>query len=41
MSVDQSGGFSIEIGVLGFSHAMFVLAELIVYSKSGVCMHPS
>ena len=30
MSVDQSGGLSTEIGVLYLSHAMLVLAELIV-----------
>ena len=32
MSVDQSGDLSMEIGVLCLSHAMLVLAELIVYS---------
>ena len=35
MSVDQSGGLSMEIGVLYLSHAMLVLAVLIVYSKRG------
>ena len=33
MSVDQSGGLRMEIGVLYLSHAMLVLAELIVCSK--------
>ena len=32
MSAYQSGGFSIEIGVLCLSQAMFVLSELIVCS---------
>ena len=32
MSVDQSGGLRMEIGVLCLSHAMLVLAELIVCS---------
>ena len=32
MSVDQSGSLSMEIGVLYLSHAMMVLAELIVCS---------
>ena len=32
MSVGQSGGIIIEIGVLYLSHAMLVLAELIVCS---------
>ena len=36
VSVDQSGGFRMEIGVLYFSHAMLVLAELIVCSTRGV-----
>ena len=35
VSVDQSGGFRMEIGVLYFSHAMLVLAELIVCSARG------
>ena len=35
MSVDQSGGLSKEIGVLYLSHAMLVLAELIVCSTRG------
>ena len=35
MSVDQSGGLRMEIGVLYLSHAMLVLAELIVCSKRG------
>ena len=36
MSVDQSGGLSIEIGVLYLSHAMLVLAELIEVPKPHV-----
>ena len=35
MSVDQSDGLRMEIGVLYLSHAMLVLAELIVYSTRG------
>ena len=35
MSVDQSGGLIMEIGVLYLSHAMLVLAELIVCSTRG------
>ena len=35
MSVGQSGGLSMEIVVLYLSHAMLVLAELIVCSTSG------
>ena len=35
MSVDQSGGLSMEIGVLYLYHDMLVLAELIVYSTRG------
>ena len=35
VSVDQSGGLSTEIGVLYLSHAMLVLAELIVCSTRG------
>ena len=35
VSVDQSGGLSMEIGVLYLSHAMLVLAELIVCSTRG------
>ena len=35
MSVDQSGGLRMEIGVLYLSHAMLVLAELIVCSIRG------
>ena len=35
LSVDQFSSFSMEIGVLGLSHAMFVLAELIVSSTRG------
>ena len=35
MSVDQSDGLRIEIGVLYLSHAMLVLSELIVCSMSG------
>ena len=35
MSVDQSGGLRMEIGVLYFSHAMLVLAELTVCSRRG------
>ena len=34
-SVDQSGGLSMEIGVPYLSHAMLVLAELIVCSTRG------
>ena len=36
MSVDQSGGLRMEIGVLYLSHAMLVLAELIVCTTSNV-----
>ena len=32
VSVNQSGGFSVEIGVLYLSHVMLVQAELIVCS---------
>ena len=35
MSFDQSGGLRMEIGVLYLSHAMLVLAELIVCSTRG------
>ena len=35
MSVDQSGGSRMEIGVLYLSHAMLVLAEMIVCSTRG------
>ena len=35
MSVDQSGGLRMEIDVLYLSHAMLVLAELIVRSTRG------
>ena len=35
VSVDQSGGLSMEIGVLYLSHAMLVLAELVVCSTRG------
>ena len=35
MSVDQFGGLRMEIGVLHLSHAMLVLAELIVCSTRG------
>ena len=35
VSVDQSGGLRMEIGVLYLSHAMLVLAELIVCSTRG------
>ena len=35
MSVDQSGGLRMEISVLYLSHAMLVLAELIVCSRRG------
>ena len=39
MSVDQSSGLSMEIGILYLSHAMLVLAELIVCSTRGfVCI---
>ena len=41
LSVDQSGGIRIHIGVLYLSHAMLVVAELIVCLNEGVCMHPS
>ena len=34
VSVDQSGGLSMEIGVLHLSHAMLVLAELTVCSST-------
>ena len=34
-SVDQSGGLRIDIGVLYLSHAMLVIAELIVCSTRG------
>ena len=36
MSVDQSGGLRMEIGVLYLSHAMFVLAGLIVCLTRGL-----
>ena len=36
MSVDQSGGLRMEIGVLYLSHAMLVLAELIVCLTRGL-----
>ena len=36
MSVDQSGGLRMEIGVLYLSHAMLVLVELIVCSARGL-----
>ena len=35
MLVDQSGGLSMDIGVLYLSHAMLVLAELIVCPARG------
>ena len=35
VSVDQSGGLRMDIGVLYLSHAMLVLAELIVCSTRG------
>ena len=35
MSVDQSGALRMETGVLYLSHAMLVLAELIVCSRRG------
>ena len=35
MSVDQSGGLRMEIGVLHLSHAMLVQAESIVCSTRG------
>ena len=35
MSVDQSGGLRMDIGVLYLSHAMLVVAELIVCSTRG------
>ena len=34
--VDQSGGLSMEVGVLYLSHVILVLAELIVCSTRGV-----
>ena len=38
--MDQSGGLRMEIGVLYLSHAMLVLAELIVCSTRGfACGH--
>ena len=40
MSVVQSDGLRIGIGVLYLSHAMLVLADLIVCS-TGVSMYPS
>ena len=36
MSVVQSGGLRMEIGVLYLSHAMLVFAELIVCSTRGL-----
>ena len=41
MSVDQSGGLRMEIGVLYLSHAMVVLAELIVCSTRGFACIPA
>ena len=35
MSVDQSGGLRMEIGALYLSHAILVLAEMIVCSTRG------
>ena len=35
MSVDQPGGLRMDIGVLYLSHAMLVVAELIVCSTRG------
>ena len=35
VSLDQSGGLRMEIGVLYLSHAMLVIAELIVNSTRG------
>ena len=35
-AVDQSGGLSMEIGILYMSRAMLVLVELIVCSATGV-----
>ena len=35
VSVDQSGSLTMEIGVLNLSHAMLVLAELLVCSTKG------
>ena len=35
MSIDQSGGLGMDIGVLYLSHAMLVVAELIVCSTRG------
>ena len=36
MLVEQSSGLSMDIGVLYLSHAMLVLAELIVCSTRGL-----
>ena len=41
LSVDQTGGLSMGIGVLYFSHAMLVLAELIVHSTRGFACIPA
>ena len=38
MLVDQSGGLSMNIGILYLSYAMLVLAELIVCSTGGACI---
>ena len=39
--MDQSGGLRMEIGVLYLSHAMLVLAELIVCSTRGFACIPA
>ena len=41
VSVDQSGGLSMEIGVLYLSYAMLVLAKLTVCSTRGFAYHVS
>ena len=41
MSVDQSGGLRMEIDVLYLSHAMLVLAELIVCPTKGFACIPA
>ena len=40
MLVDQFGGLSMDIGVLYLSHAMLILAELIVCSTRGFAWVP-
>ena len=41
VSVDQSGGLSVEVGVLYLSYAMLVLAELIVCSTTEFACIPA